>query len=293
MNEYEEILKRNSQPLEPIPTEVAADLKALPGIEAVVFDVYGTLLVSGSGDVGTAMKMTKGSALDAALEASGVTCLVSADEMIESFYQVIQDDHKVATKRGTSNPEVVIEEIWQKVFTAPIEKGELQLPPGFDFRRFALEFECRVNPTWPMPGMQEVLAALHQHGYRLGIVSNAQFFTPKIVESFLGSSLEENGFRPENCFFSYEYRVAKPGTDLYVTAAQSFADQGIDVCHILYVGNDMLNDVQPASQVGMKTALFAGDERSLRLRTEDARMLPIQPDVTLTRLSDILACLPR
>ncbi|MEW4453254.1 HAD family hydrolase [Bremerella sp. JC817] len=293
MNWLSDILQRNCQPLEPIPTELSADLKVLPDIQAILFDVYGTLLVSGSGDVGTAMNMTKGSALEAALGACGITSKVPADELIARLYAAIKGDHEVATKRGTSYPEVVIEEIWQKIFDAAIASQQIEVPPDFDVKRFAVEFETRVNPTWPMPDFSEVLGTLHQRGYRLGIISNAQFFTPKIVETFLQSPLEENGFPPENCFFSYEHRVAKPGTDLYSAAARSLSDQGIDVCHILYVGNDMLNDVQPAAQVGMKTALFAGDQRSLRLRKDDARMLPIHPDVTLTRLSDILACLPR
>lgn len=293
MNSFSEILNRNSQPLEPIPTDLPAELKPLPEIRAVLFDIYGTLLVSGSGDVGTAMEMTKGDALEAAWEASGIQCKVPAEEMIARFYEVIQDDHKIATKRGTSYPEVVIEEIWEKVFDTPMRLGQVELPCDFDMKLFAWEFESRVNPVWPMPGLREVIRTLKEQQYTLGIISNAQYFTPKIVETFLDSTLEENGFKPENCFFSYEHRVAKPGTDLYVAAAESLADQQIEARHTLYVGNDMLNDIQPASQIGMKTALFAGDRRSLRLRKDDARMLPIHPDVTLTRLSDILACLPR
>lgn len=293
MNRLTEILDRNRHPLEPIPTELQPQLKEIPGIRAVVFDIYGTLLVSGSGDVGTAMEMSKGDCLEAAWEACGVTSKMPADDMVGQFYAVIKGDHKTATKRGTSYPEIIVEEIWQKVFASAIRKKQVTVPDDFDPAVFALEFESRVNPVWPMPGLAEVIGALRERGLTLGIISNAQFFTPKIVEYFLGGTLEENGFQPENCFFSYQHRLAKPGKALYSAAAQSLAGAGIDVCHILYVGNDMLNDVQPASQVGMKTALFAGDQRSLRLRKDDARMLPIQPDVTLTRLSDILACLPR
>ncbi|RCS56178.1 HAD family hydrolase [Bremerella cremea] len=293
MNPFTEILNRNRHPLEPIATELPSQLKELPGIQAVLFDIYGTLLVSGSGDVGTAMEMTKGDALEAAWQACGVTSQIPAEEMVQQFYAVIQGDHKTATKRGTSYPEIVVEEIWQKVFAAAIDNNQVTVPPDFNPAVFALEFESRVNPVWPMPHMKEVLDTLQERGITLGIISNAQFFTPKIMEYFLGSSLEEIGFQPENCFFSYQHRVAKPGKDLYLAAAQTLAGAGIDMCHILYVGNDMLNDVQPAAQVGMKTALFAGDQRSLRLRKDDARMLPIQPDVTLTSLPDILACLPR
>ena len=36
------------------PTAVDAELKLLPEVKAVIFDVYGTLVISGSGDVGSA-----------------------------------------------------------------------------------------------------------------------------------------------------------------------------------------------------------------------------------------------
>lgn len=41
---------------------------------------------------------------------------------------------------------------------------------------------------------------------------------------------------------------------------------GIESSQTLYVGNDMLNDIYPAQQLGLKTAFFAGDQRSLRKR---------------------------
>ena len=41
------------RPLLPEPSGERARLVPLPGIRAVLFDVYGTLLISGSGDIGT------------------------------------------------------------------------------------------------------------------------------------------------------------------------------------------------------------------------------------------------
>ena len=49
---------------------------------------------------------------------------------------------------------------------------------------------------------------------------------------------------------------------------------------VLYVGNDILNDILkniwPAATVGWETALFAGDKRSLRLRTDDQRVMGVR-----------------
>ena len=67
--------------------------------------------------------------------------------------------------------------------------------------------------------------------------------------------------------------------------------QGISAEQVLYVGNDLLNDVMAAASVGFRTALFAGDQRSLRWRSGDARVEGIQPDVVITHLPQLLDCL--
>ena len=47
-------IKALSSPMNPKPTDMATKLTSLPGIRAVLFDVYGTLFISGSGDIGVA-----------------------------------------------------------------------------------------------------------------------------------------------------------------------------------------------------------------------------------------------
>ena len=53
----------------------------------------------------------------------------------------------------------------------------------------------------------------------------------------------------------------------------------------------MLNDVLPAKQVGFRTALFAGDRRSLRQREDDLRVSKIVPDLVLTELGQLDGCI--
>ena len=293
MNDYAEIIRRNSRPMEPVATGMEPRLQMLPNIKAVLFDVYGTLLISGSGDVGVAMQMTRADALQGAIDSCGVQCKIPVEALQTMFYEAIQDEHQRAKRGGTQHPEIVVEETWRKVFDEANSRGIVTMPVDFDAAQFALEFETRVNPVWPMPGFAEVVQTLRRRGLTLGIVSNAQFFTPLLVEYFLEGSLQKNGFPPENCFYSYQHRVAKPGVELYRRAAEALDGVGIAAVDILYVGNDMLNDVFPAKNVGMKTALFAGDNRSLRRRKDDPRISNLLPDVTLTELSDLLTCLPR
>jgi putative hydrolase of the HAD superfamily len=49
----------------------------------------------------------------------------------------------------------------------------------------------------------------------------------------------------------------------------------------------MLKDIWPATQLGFKTALFAGDGRSLRLREDDERCRAVQPDLVIDHLSQL------
>ena len=42
---------------------------------------------------------------------------------------------------------------------------------------------------------------------------------------------------------------------------------------------------------GMRTALFAGDARSLRMRETDPRVNGVDPDIVLTDLDQLIDCL--
>ena len=78
---------------------------------------------------------------------------------------------------------------------------------------------------------------------------------------------------------------------LYHAAVQRLAKMEIMPDEVLYVGNDMLNDIMPAQHVGFKTALFAGDKRSLRWRANDLRVDEIEPEIIVTDLSQIPHCI--
>ena len=62
----------NRSPLEPLPTHVTPELKKLRDVRAVVFDVYGTLIVSGSGDVGSVDETDRSLVMRRALAEAGV-----------------------------------------------------------------------------------------------------------------------------------------------------------------------------------------------------------------------------
>jgi putative hydrolase of the HAD superfamily len=270
-----------SAPAEPIPTGLTPLLSRLDDIRAVIFDVYGTLFVSGSGDVGTASAASNVEHFSEALDAMAIDA--SAEEAMAAYFAAIETDHAARKASGVDHPEVDIIDVWRQALV------ERKLDDGA-LKRIAVEYECRASPTWPMPELLATLAALRGR-VRLGIVSNAQFFTPLLFEAHLSAAPADVGFEDALCVFSYELGQAKPSPILFEKLLAALQTDGIEPGQALYVGNDVRNDIAPARSLGMRTALFAGDARSLRLRADDPDCGGAQPDAVVTALPQILELL--
>jgi putative hydrolase of the HAD superfamily len=282
MEPLEERIAELSQPLAPRPTGVDPQLPKIEGIRAVVFDIYGTLLISGSGDISLASEGSRG---DAALEALKTITTkphpsVSGDQIVELLHNAI---HAAHANSSSEYPEVEIRDCWQVVLKQlGVSASDKQI------EQLAIEYECRANPIWPMPDLAETLDGLRNLGLLLGVVSNAQFFTPMAFDPLTGETLTAWGFDPKLCVWSFVHSEAKPGAILYEIAAKALQLQGVTPEQTLFVGNDLRNDVWPAQQVGMRTALFAGDARSLRLREDDPKLTNVRPDAIVTDLRQLL-----
>jgi len=273
------LLRRHSSPLVPQATGLEPRLPKLPGLRAVAFDIYGTLFISGSGDIGTAAGGGREEAMRSVVASAGLDH--PPPGLVARFLALVRAEHARLRAGGAEFPEIEIREIW-KSFLA--ELGLAPAPP--EIERMAIEYECAVNPTWPMPGLAECLADLRDNKkLPLAIVSNAQFFTPLLFDAFLGAAPEPLGFPPELSVWSYAHRQAKPGAFLYQRLADILSGLSIAPHEVLYVGNDMRNDIAPAAATGFRTALFAGDARSLRLREDDG--LDATPDAIVTDLAQI------
>lgn len=288
------IIQQNSRPLEPIATQRAPRLFPLEGIRAVLFDIYGTLFVSASGDITDESGDRRIEAVRQTVASLGLSLRCSEDQIVERLLETIASDHEALRAEGVEFPEVDIIDVWRRVLSSLSDDGLLDRFPNNreTVARFALEYEVRSNPVWPMPHAGSTLAWLNQQGLALGVISNAQEFTRELFGALMGRELEDFGCEPQLQFYSYVHRQAKPGTFLYEQAAKALQAREIAPAATLYVGNDMLKDILPARLCGFRTALFAGDARSLRERTGDPRVADVTPDLILTDLAQLLECLP-
>ncbi len=282
---------RLRQPMKKIATDVVARTSPLTGIRAVIFDIYGTLVISGSGDVGSADEGDRGDKLGDAFAAAGLSPeSLTRPWSIENLHEQIQQDNESRRDENCPNPEVDIVEIWRKTLASWGYAGTDWATDIKMLVRLAAEYEARANPTFPMPAAKELLGQIADSNLVTGIVSNAQVFTEPLVEDLCGGPLE-SCFDLDLCIFSYRYRQAKPGPRLFDALLGGLNRRGIAADQAVYVGNDMLNDVWAASQAGLKTAWFAGDARSCRPRAGDPRCDGPGPDVVLTDLMQLLDCL--
>jgi putative hydrolase of the HAD superfamily len=254
-----------------------------PPVKCLLCDIYGTLFISASGDIGSSGPPDQKSAqLDRLLSRYGQS--ITAEKVLEGLHRAIRASHAESRGRGVDHPEVVIETLWEKV---------LAFDDPQRLRTFAVEFEMIMNPVWPMPGLEKLLEYCRCNGIALGIISNAQFFTPYLFEWLLEATPVQLGFDAELVWYSYRHGYAKPSPALFEMARKTLAGRGIEPHQTAFIGNDMRNDIRPARQAGFQTILFAGDKRSLRLRQDDPSCQGLAPDMVINHLNQLAPELER
>lgn len=274
---YKTCADRLLAPMAPVPTPMAPEGGPAHPVLAVLFDIYGTLLVSAAGDTGRQTQHPRtGPLLQKILAGSGI--LLPPIDIHQALVREIENEHAQQKAGGIDFPEIEIDRLWQKV----LNTDDLQAA-----RSAAFAHEIITNPVWPMPGLNDLLKKIEQKKLAAGIVSNAQFYTPLLFEYFFGQVPEASWAAPDLVFYSYRHGLAKPSPVLFDLAACALEKRGILPNQTLFVGNDMKKDMAPARAAGFQTVLFAGDARSLRLYPSDPCCANLCPDMVITDLAQL------
>ncbi len=208
---------------------------------AVIFDIYGTLLVAPSG--GVKPDPAADPLLRAVLENFGHR---PPESPSTALHAAVLRHHAAA---GVPFPEIDLRVLWREI---------LSLAPGTDTVPLVETLEAAWHPTRPMPGAEQFVRRLARSGLSLGLLSNAQSNT---LASLGGIA---DLFAPELTILSYQHGIAKPAPELFQMLTDRLAGRGITPAETLFVGNDPLHDIAPAAAAGFQTALFTGHPGSLR-----------------------------
>lgn len=219
------------------------EARAWPSLHfrAVIFDVYGTLLVAPAGGVKP----------DPAAD-PGIREILRSHEVDPPDSPTLALHHAVRRHHAASpaeHPEVDLRELWREV---------LDLPPGTDTETMTIEIQNAWQPARPMPDAAATVACLARAGIAIGILSNAQ------CDTLAALGPVADPIDPGLTILSYQHGIAKPSPALFRLMVERLAARGIRTEETLFVGNDPLHDIAPARAAGFATALFIGHPESLR-----------------------------
>jgi putative hydrolase of the HAD superfamily len=199
---------------------------------------------------------------------------------LSDFYHgLITLNREKARGKGIEYPEIRIEQIWTVIImmlerngyskTRRAEAGgrAFTFADTADFARcLAYTYNFLSMGRTLYPNAVQALRKLKDDNVVLGIVSNAQFYTPIDLtllfrDQSCGKIEDFNElFDPDLTFFSYEYGVSKPDTLLFRKLFDALYEYHITPSQTVFAGNDFLIDIAPAAALGMKTAFFCGDD---------------------------------
>jgi len=288
------------------PAGVTAELADLTGKQVVLWDIYGTVLAGRAVDLEASLKrpeaMLDSFELTAQKFGFDRVARAAADKesghgrwLRDRYTEGIERVHRKKKAEGFPSPEVKIEEVWEQIISGLEALGYTASNERRDFLPWtaALYYEIAFQQAVFYRGAVETFLRLKKMEIRQGIVSNAQFYTPILLEILLSESTHgrvstlSDIFEEPLVVFSYQVGRSKPDPLIFADVLGELDSQGIPRKDILYVGNDMLNDVHLASGQGLTSVLFAADRHSLDLRENDERTAELRPDALITAYNQL------
>lgn len=283
------------------PVRAQPYLKPLPGIKAVAWDVYGTLLRISDGELlfqhPQAMRMEV--ALDKTLQEFNLWHSMSRKpgapwEYLQTLYLRAYDDLRLAgSGRKGDLTEIDSAKLWRKVLDK-LNLEEFTYDESFygDLdelsEKMAYFFHAALQGVEAASGALAVLTELSQAGFVCGVVADGQCFTRVQMLRALGQQgtlpPAEALWNSRAVVLSHVEGVRKPSRSLYVRAIERFQNLGIAPEQVLYVGARLREDLTMAKAAGFRTVLYAGDKVSLRASLADLRDPAVKPDRMITEL---------
>ena len=242
-----------------IPSGLACVHRPLDGIKAVVFDFYDTLVLTEARGIphGYESAAILGDDLCRELRAGGAKIPATARSLQDRVTFAIHAEHerRKSMEPTLRQPEVDIRAMWRIALDAPALCNRV-------LGRALACWEAWTTKSRIAPGAIDMLAVLRARGLVLGIGSNAQEVSESLFSLHFGGTPESHGLTLNT--WSWRLGLAKPDPGFFASLVSAAATRHLAPEQILFVGNDPARDIAPASDAGMATCLFAGDQRCLR-----------------------------
>ena len=279
-------------------------LQRLPGLRAVTWNVYGTLLAIAEGELcfEHPNKFIMDLALDKTIQEFKMWQAMTRKpgqpaEYMHTIYRRVLDEFRLQPSAAERYPEIPADKVWEAIVKKLLQ-NEYSFNASFfgsldDYsRKIAYFFHRSLQGTACYPGAAAALEYVADQLGHQGLIADGQCFTCVQLQRGLreqGCTRSLAELIPESLrVLSWEVRAKKPSERLFRLGLARLAERGIKPSQVLHVGSHLRHDVAPARGLGMKTALFAGDKASLHAHSDQLKDPHLRPDVLITELNQIV-----
>ena len=210
---------------------------------ALISDIYNTLLEIGPPPADAAERW-KSLWEDMLADPARLTL----EEFAAACEKIIAREHDSAIQVGVQNPEIYWPAVAKEALPELARLAE-SARDEFLYQHAQLQRTVRL-----MPGAGEVLSKLEETTVLLGLASNCQPYTLRELDAALATAkLSRAVFKPELCFFSFAAGFSKPNPQAFRLLRAQLQVCGISPADTLFVGDRLVNDLEPARSHGFQT----------------------------------------
>lgn len=277
----------------------------LPGLRAVTWNPYGTLLRIDTGHLHLIhpQPLRMQIALQKTIEEFRMWGSMSRkpgqpwEYLLQQYTRLVEAARLAGTGRKGDVPEVDAAAIWDKLLER-LERNEYQYDRAQygDRSELALKaayfFHASLQGVEASEGAAETLLHLRQGGVVVGLLGEGQAFT---VAQLLRALRQQRTIgsvgdvlTPDGGALSSACGVRPPSPSLYEAAVKRFRRIGLTPEQVLHVGTRLCDDLVPARQAGFRTALLVADANCTQVEKADLRDPHKRPDRLLTALPQVL-----
>ncbi|HEY3965882.1 MAG TPA: HAD family hydrolase, partial [Planctomycetaceae bacterium] len=289
---------------DPTPPKATPYLKPLPGIRAVTWGIYGTLLTISEGRLlflhpePLCMEV----ALDKTIHEFNMWNSMSRkpgapwEYMFQQYKRLIEDTQLAASARPGESPEVDAAHVWEVLIERLGKKefswDESSFGPLEEFsEKVAWFFHRALQGVKMAPNALMALQHVRHIGCAQGLIGDGQCFT--LVQ--LSRALAKDADAPplaklfnKGCIsLSYNHGVRQPAASLFESCLERLERLGVSPAEVVHVAPRLKEELAPAKKLGMRTALYAGDAASLAATSAEVKDPELRPDRILTDLRQI------
>lgn len=240
-------------------------------IKALIFDIYGTILKQNVGDLEDSIDFKNSIKLLRSFKRiknkyknSNNKLDASAEELKNLYLKYINKSHNQSKAKGIKNPEVKIEKIWHSILKDINHRQKNNKNFWFEIADYHQQY---IAKRTLYPNIEKVLKYAIDNNLKLGIISNAQFYTITDLINLLKTKKEFKNiksvfeiFTKDISLFSYKLGFSKPNPKVFKIMKTNLKKYSIDMDETLFIGNDILNDIYCGNKSGMQTCLSLNHE---------------------------------